>query len=276
MKTHFFCFLLFITSLKINAQNNVIPVGSILRTHALIYGEMFEGRKTASGEIFNNDSLTCSHRTLPFNTMLYITNAVNGKTATLRVNDRGVNPKSTDIFVTKQAAIKLGLPRQGGTKITMQIIGENGLVLQEDEKTMTFEAEVLRQNNLKAQKIKSTPVLEKETTEGKYNFDIKSFEENNNDTSVNKTYTLDGSDIKLEGFGIQLFSVDNIKSAQNISKTLIEGNIESKLYIQQVWVKGKKVFRVIAGAYGLIEAKEHLHKLKKIGHKGFIQKHLSV
>ncbi len=273
-----FIFLfLFIISIKINAQQNAIPVGSILRTHALIYGEMFEGRKTAGGEIFNNDSLTCSHRTLPFNTMLYITNAVNGKTVILRVNDRGLNPKSTDIFVTKQAAIKLGLPRQGGTKITMQIIGENGLVLQEDEKSMTFEAEVLRQNNLKAQKIKSSPpIVEKETTEGKYNFDIKPFEENNNDTSVNKTYALDGSDIKLEGFGIQLFSVDNLKSAQSISKTLIEGDIDSKLYIQQVWVKGKKVFRIIAGAYGLIEAKEHLNKLKKIGHKGFIQKHLSA
>ena len=275
MKTKVICFALFIFTIYISkAQEKPALVGSILRTHAQIYGDMFEGRKTASGEVFNNDSLTCSHRTLPFNTMLFITNAVNGKTVTLRVNDRGLNPNSSDLYVTRDAAIKLGLPRQGGTKITMQIIGQNGIVMQEDEKPMTYEAEVLRENNLKNQKYNKH--ISAKTEEKKYNFEIKPFEDENNDLNTNLTYTLDGTKARPEGFGIQLFSVDNLKMAQDISKNLVEENINTQIFIQQMWVKGKKVFRVIAGEYNIEEAKAQLHKFKKAGHKGFVQKHISA
>ena len=267
----FFIFLFI--PLALSAQDNSIPVGSIVSTHANIYGDMFEGRKTANGEIFNNDSLTCSHRTLPFNTMLYITNAVNGNTIILRVNDRGINPKSNDIFITKMAANRLGFPRHGGIKVTMQIIGKDGIVMQEDEKPMTYEQDVLRQNNLRSRKYNSR--TEESPKDQKYNFEINTIEDNNNDPAISKTYTLNGKESQPEGYGVQLFSVDNIKTAQEITKNLVEENIESQLFIQQVWVKGKKVFRIIAGEYNLEEAKNHLAKLKKVGHKGFIQKHLS-
>jgi rare lipoprotein A len=53
------------------------------------YGEVFHGRKTANGEIFDMNALTCASPTLPFNTRIKITNPSNGKTVTVRVNDRG-------------------------------------------------------------------------------------------------------------------------------------------------------------------------------------------
>ncbi len=53
------------------------------------YGEAFHGRKTANGETFDMNALTCASPTLPFGTRIKITNPSNGKTVIVRVNDRG-------------------------------------------------------------------------------------------------------------------------------------------------------------------------------------------
>src|SRR5262245_12299214 len=56
---------------------------------ASYYGNEFDGRKTANGEIFRQSKLTAAHRTLPFGTMVTVKNLNNGRTVTVRINDRG-------------------------------------------------------------------------------------------------------------------------------------------------------------------------------------------
>ncbi len=63
------------------------------------YGPYFHGRKTATGEIFDQEALTAAHKTLPFNTYLEVRNLLNGKTVVVRINDRGpyVGDRSLDL-----------------------------------------------------------------------------------------------------------------------------------------------------------------------------------
>lgn len=80
---------------------------------ASYYGNEFDGRKTASGEIFRQGKYTAAHRTLPFGTMVTVKNLSNGKTVTVRINDRGPFAKSRLIDLSRSAAEAIGMVKQG-------------------------------------------------------------------------------------------------------------------------------------------------------------------
>lgn len=77
------------------------------------YGPGFHGRKTASGERYNQNALTAAHRTLPFGTNVSVTNLENGKSVIVRINDRGPYVRGRIIDLSKAAAIKIGLTGRG-------------------------------------------------------------------------------------------------------------------------------------------------------------------
>ncbi len=89
---------------------------------ASYYAEAFHGKKTSNGERFNMYALTCAHKTLPFNTILKVTNLRNGKSVQVRVNDRGPFVSGREIDLSKAAAIKLGMIGTGTTKVRLEII----------------------------------------------------------------------------------------------------------------------------------------------------------
>jgi rare lipoprotein A len=86
---------------------------------ASYYGKGFEGRPTASGEIFNPQGLTCAHPTLPFGTCLRVENRANGKVVRVRVNDRGPYVKGRIIDLSEGAARKLGMLEGGLTTVRL-------------------------------------------------------------------------------------------------------------------------------------------------------------
>jgi len=88
------------------------------------YGRKFAGRKTASGERFNPDALTMAHKTLPFGTMVKVTNPRNGKSVTLRVNDRGPTQADRVGDVSLAAARALGMVRAGVIEAELQVVAE--------------------------------------------------------------------------------------------------------------------------------------------------------
>ncbi|WP_103221477.1 septal ring lytic transglycosylase RlpA family protein [Roseibium marinum] len=75
------------------------------------------GGVTASGERADPSGLTAAHRTLPFGTLVRVTNLANGKAVTVRINDRGPFAKSRVIDVTRAAAKELGFIRRGVTRV---------------------------------------------------------------------------------------------------------------------------------------------------------------
>jgi rare lipoprotein A len=81
------------------------------------YGGKFNGRKTASGERFDMNALTCAHRSLPLGSWIRVTNLLNLKQVFLRVNDRGPVPRSRVLDLSRAAARMLGIGGLGQVKI---------------------------------------------------------------------------------------------------------------------------------------------------------------
>jgi rare lipoprotein A len=79
--------------------------------------------KTASGERMNPAAMTAAHRTLPFGTRVVVTNQRNGKSVTVRINDRGPFIRGRVIDLSKAAAHELGFVRSGHTPICIRKAG---------------------------------------------------------------------------------------------------------------------------------------------------------
>ncbi len=80
---------------------------------ASYYANRFQGRKTASGAQFDKKDYTAAHRSLPFGTMVRVTNLANGRMVFVKVNDRGPNIKDRIIDLSRAAAREIGLVDDG-------------------------------------------------------------------------------------------------------------------------------------------------------------------
>ena len=91
---------------------------------ASYYGDKFEGRKTASGQVFSQQKWTAACNRLPLGTRIKVTNIRNGKSVEVIVNDR-LHPKMKRVVdLTKIAAKKLGFLDHGLTKVKVEVIGD--------------------------------------------------------------------------------------------------------------------------------------------------------
>lgn len=89
---------------------------------ASYYGRKFHGKKTASGEIFNMFDYTAAHKSLPFGTLIKVTNLKNHRAVIVRVNDRGPFVKGRDLDLSYAAAKSLGIISEGVAKVKVEII----------------------------------------------------------------------------------------------------------------------------------------------------------
>ena len=90
--------------------------------YASYYGPNFNGRRTASGEIFNMYKYTAAHRYYPFGTIVEVTNLENGRKVIVRINDRGPYKKGRIIDLSYAAAKKLGMIGKGVVKVKLRVI----------------------------------------------------------------------------------------------------------------------------------------------------------
>lgn len=81
------------------------------------YGDKFHGKPTATGETYNMHDLTAAHKTLPLNSMLFVTNVENGKTLKVRLNDRGPFIGDRIIDLSKASAEALGISGLGQVRV---------------------------------------------------------------------------------------------------------------------------------------------------------------
>ncbi len=88
---------------------------------ASFYADKFEGRKTASGEIFHQAKLTAAHKSLPFGTWVKVINRDNKKSVIVRINDRGPFVKGRIIDLSKSAAKKIGKLKNGIYSVRIKI-----------------------------------------------------------------------------------------------------------------------------------------------------------
>ena len=89
---------------------------------ASYYNSEFNGRLTASGERFSNNKLTAAHLTLPFNTLIRVTNTQNNRSVVVRINDRGPHKKNRILDLSYAAAQKLGMIASGTAEVSVEVV----------------------------------------------------------------------------------------------------------------------------------------------------------
>jgi rare lipoprotein A len=101
-----------------NAVNHSKPIFGM----ASFYAAKFNGRRTASGETFDNSAMTAAHRSLRFGTQVKVTNVRNGRSVVVRINDRGPYAKGRIIDLSKAAARKIGIGRRGVARVKLEVL----------------------------------------------------------------------------------------------------------------------------------------------------------
>lgn len=87
------------------------------------YGRKFNGRKTASGQRFNAGAMTMAHKTLPFGTLVKVTNLANKRSVVVRVNDRGPTADDRIGDLTTAAARKIKMTHAGVIQAKLEVVG---------------------------------------------------------------------------------------------------------------------------------------------------------
>lgn len=105
-----------------NASGSEEKSGRIQIGKASYYAHYFQGQETANGEIYDNNKLTAAHRSLPFGTVVRVTNLRNEKSILVRVNDRGLLPKGRIIDLSKRAARTLGFVNAGLARVKLEVV----------------------------------------------------------------------------------------------------------------------------------------------------------
>ena len=104
---------------------NVSFPASELQGLASYYAEPYHGRRTASGEVFDSyQELTAAHRTLPFGTVVKVTNQQNGKDVEVRINDRGPFAEGRVIDLSLKAAREIDMVRAGLVPVKLMVVKE--------------------------------------------------------------------------------------------------------------------------------------------------------
>jgi len=101
------------------------PVGYSEEGSASWYGKPFDGRRASDGEIYDMYKLTAAHRTLPFDTMVRVTNLNNGKSTVVRITDRGPFVEGRIIDLSLAAAREIGSVGPGVVPVRLEVVGAN-------------------------------------------------------------------------------------------------------------------------------------------------------
>lgn len=92
---------------------------------ASYYAEEFHGKRTANGETYSMWAMTAAHQTLPFNSLVKVTNLENGKSIVVRINDAGPFVDNRIIDLTRAGAAKLGMIEKGTARVRLEVVGRD-------------------------------------------------------------------------------------------------------------------------------------------------------
>lgn len=119
------CFVLFLLFLQLPVSGQVQPTQGVafeLYGTASYYADRFEGRRTASGQIFRQKKYTAAHKSLPLGTRVKVTNRENGQCIEVVINDRMSKRSPHIIDLSKAGARDLGIIRTGFGLVSIEVI----------------------------------------------------------------------------------------------------------------------------------------------------------
>ena len=112
--------LLALTACATTSKTTSRPAGEV--GVASYYAKALNGRRTASGERYDQQALTAAHRRLPFGSRVRVTNLENGRSVVVRINDRGPFVEKRVIDLSYAAARELQFISRGTTKVRLEVL----------------------------------------------------------------------------------------------------------------------------------------------------------
>lgn len=107
---------------SIRRMHKKAPLVSVDTGVASYYHSKFQGRITASGELYDQAKMTAAHNRLPFGTMIKVTNLRNKRSVVVRVNDRLHHRNKRLVDLSRAAAVKLGYVGRGITRVKVEVL----------------------------------------------------------------------------------------------------------------------------------------------------------
>jgi len=186
------------------------------------YADKFHGRKTASGEVYNNNLFTAAHRSLPFNTVVLVTNLRNQKKVLVKINDRGPLSHGRIIDLSKAAAVELEIIPYGVEKVSVEVVDfPPGFLIQDT--TGGNAPYSNKDQNKKVEKIQETG---------------------------NKNMTMDAGEkpVPANGYGIQIGYYKILDNCKN-QLADVQKRYQIKGYVHSELRSGKTYYCLIIGAF---------------------------
>ncbi|PKG44264.1 septal ring lytic transglycosylase RlpA family protein [Psychroflexus sp. MES1-P1E] len=231
MKIFVFYFLFSLSSIAF-AQTQIGKVS--------FYADKFEGRQTASGEIYKHNLPTAAHRKLAFGTKVKVTNLQNYKTAIVTINDRGPFIRGRIIDLSRSVALSLDILDNGVTEVRIEVLKDQDVDITSDS---TYTSPFIPQ----------TPIDESITN--KYKTNNNSQMRSKETLDVKEFYEINIDKITPDFYGVQIASfqdTDNLLRMANLLKV----TYSAEVLVQVKTVSEDKVYTLILGGYNNRKAAE--------------------
>jgi rare lipoprotein A len=120
----FFCLLILSTTFaqRISDIHGKKKPAKIQYGTASYYANKFQGRKTANGDVYDQNKMTCANNSFPFGTWIKVTNLRNRKSVIVRINDRLHFKNKRLVDLSRVAASKLGYLKRGLTRVKLEVL----------------------------------------------------------------------------------------------------------------------------------------------------------
>ena len=205
--------------------------------NASYYADKFQGRTTASGERYDAAKHTCAHLTLPYGTVLRVTNLANKKTSVVRVNDRGPFAPNRILDVSRAAADELGITGKGVVKVRIETLPQ-GEFKESGGSTPTTVATLPA-----PQQPKPTPAKPAESKPAQ-----PSTGGAKETLATAEGYTVMVGAGTRGQFGVQLASYSDVANLGR-QVTELDADVRSKLVVLLANANGALVYKIVVGPY---------------------------
>ena len=120
MKSILYILLALVVSLSSMTSQAVVMTSNV--GIASWYGHPYHGRRTASGELYDQNAMTAAHPSIRFGTLVTVTDIKSGRQVTVRINDRGPFVAGRIVDLSYRAAQELGIDKQGLAKVRLGLV----------------------------------------------------------------------------------------------------------------------------------------------------------
>lgn len=268
------------------------------------YNDIYHGRPTASGDIYDKTKVSAAHKTLPMKTMVEVENLENGKSIFVEINDRIPEGSDAILELSRAAAEQLDFIHDGITNGKIRIIQVMNVPVKKESKHKVAEAKpkftkapvqqkemakIKAEAEIKKAEMEAEATKKRMVADNKAKMEAKMQAEKKAKAQMSKNMTLDAGpvvepaqDISLEDaikignkkFAIQLGAYQEKKSLQEAVNIAKKNGMQLKvdLFILTETTEKGELYKLIYGYFGEDYAREKIEEVKTLFQDSFIKK----